>query len=112
MIFKGQDIYLTRGDSDSITIKMMDRDNILIPLKDGDVIYFTVKESTCTSNKVMQKKITVFPDGIAMIELAHEDTCKLEYGRYFYDIQYSNDRTVRTLCGPAGFFITEEVTYE
>ena len=61
----------------------------------------------------MQKIVTEFHDGKALVEILPPDTKTLPIGRYVYDIQITfANGTVKTVVGPAIFEITAEVTYE
>lgn len=65
-------------------------------LKDGDKVHFAVAKEDFDTNVieiVIDKCITKFIDGVAIIPLVTEDTINLESGTYKYDIQ------IRTLDG-------------
>lgn len=102
---KGPTITLTRGDSASFHIDIVDSTGDAYELQDGDVVYFTVKKSTKTTDIVMQKTgqdIVIDPS----------DTADLKYGTYAYDVQLSYaGGGVDTFIGPADFVVTEEVTF-
>ena len=113
MNFKKNDIYMTRGDSETITISLTDTEGNPIPFSSGDTVYFTVKLNVNTTSKVLQKVITSFVDGKAVISLLPSDTSSLSYGMYYYDIQWNrSDGFIRTIITPSKFFIENEVTYE
>lgn len=104
---------MTRGDSESFTVFYTDASGINIPLVTGDTIYFTVKNSIYTKDTILQKVITEFNDGKAVIVITHIDTKDIPYGLYYYDIQLTKtDGTVTTIIPPSNFSITGEVTYE
>ena len=107
------DISMTRGDSETITVSCTDIDGLNLPMVTGDTIYFTIKENTRTTTKILQKVVTSFTDGKAIITLLPTDTKTLQYKQYFYDIQLTRaDGTITTIIRPNKFTITEEVTYE
>lgn len=115
MIINGQDIYMTRGDTESITLSIFDEEGNLIPFSNanGDIVYFTVKASTQTGTVSFQKTITIFtPEGEAIVEIVPNDTKDLRYGDYVYDVQINKNGNVTTVVKPAKFVIQEEVTYE
>jgi hypothetical protein len=114
MIIHYYNISLTRGDTASLIVKMRDPDGNQIPFQLGDVVYFTVKKSTDTIEKVLQKVITEFVDGNAEIYLLHDDTKGLATGDYVYDIQVNRgvDQSVTTIIPPSRFSLSKEVTYE
>lgn len=113
MEFKNNDIYMTRGDSETITVSLTDTDNVPILFATGDTVYFTIKTDANTTTKVLQKSITSFIDGKAVVSILPSDTASLSYGSYLYDIQWSRaDGFKRTLITPSKFNIEKEVTYE
>lgn len=110
----GTDIYMTRGDTEAITVVLHDKNEDIIPFASGDTVYFTVKQSTQTTIKSFQKVVTVFtPEGEAVIEIDPEDTKTLKYDDYVYDVQMVRSADgVTTVIPPSKFTIGEEVTYE
>ena len=98
-------ITMTRGDSESITVRCSE------PFKTGDAVYFTVREDA-ESAISLQKIITSFPNGEAVIYIDPEDTEPMDFGKYVYDIQVTRaGGTVTTLIVPSAFKLDEEVTY-
>lgn len=98
-------IAMTRGDSESITVTCS------VPFTSGDTVYFTVREDA-ESGIVLQKVITEFADGRAIIPILPEDTEPLDFGTYLYDIQVTRaGGVVTTLIIPSRFKLNEEVTY-
>ena len=98
-------ITMTRGDSESITVRCS------VPFDTGDTVYFTVREDA-ESEISLQKIITDFPGGEAVIGIDPQDTEPLDFGTYVYDIQVTRaDGTVTTLIVPSKFKLNEEVTY-
>lgn len=112
MIIQGTNISFTRGDSKSIVVKCKEN-NVDVPFKEGDTIYFTVKESIYTERKILQKIITEFDEGKAIIKIEPDDTKSLKFKKYVYDIQLTrvNGRVI-TIIKPSDLSITGEVTYE
>lgn len=103
----GTDIIMTRGDSESITVAVINR-----PLVDGDIIELTVRKCPEAKAKEIYKKVDTFDDGKAVIEIAPEDTEKMCFGDYVYDVQLTMaDGTVTTIIKPSAFVIGKEVTY-
>ena len=102
---KGPTITITRGDSASFHIDIVDASGTEYVLQDGDIVTFTVKKSTKTEDILIQK---TGQD----VEIEHEDTADLRYGTYAYDVQltYANGH-IDTFIGPADFVLTEEVTF-
>ena len=112
MIIRGTEMDMTRGDTESIVVTLQ-KDGEVVPLKNGDTIYFTVKIDENTEDKEIQKVITEFVDGKAVIDIEPKDTKHMHFGEYVYDIQYT-DRSgnVKTIVRPSKFIIGGEVTYE
>ena len=113
MRINGTNLSFTRGDTESITITIKDIDEVQIPLVNGDTVYFTVKTNTDTTDIILQKVITSFTGGSAIIELTHADTKDLTVDSYVYDVQVTYaDGTVTTIIKPSSLKIRSEVTYD
>ena len=99
---------MTRGDSESIVISCPER-----PFQEGDEVVFTVKVNEFTPEITLQKRVTQFDDGKAVIEIFPQDTNGMNYGRYKYDIQLTTaEGAVITIIKPATFCIEKEVTWD
>ena len=115
-------IFLTRGDSDSITVSCTNEDGSLKPLTTGDKVYLTVKSVMGTTDKLFQKVETSFTEGVAVILLNASDTKNIKPGDYFFDIRIIwGSGGVDTLVRPErvskgkynpNFFLLEDVTHE
>ena len=104
---------MIRGDSEAIKVSCRNENGEDVLLTEGDTIYFTVKKSTRTEEKTLQKVITEFTDGVALITIFPEDTRELKTGIYYYDIQLNRaNGQVKTIIPPSTFTINAEVTYE
>jgi len=115
MRVNGTDIYITRGDTERFEVSLFDKeDDIQRDFITGDKVYFTVKTSTQTKEKIIQKTIENFTDGKAIVLLESSDTQDLKYYDYVYDVQMITDSgsTVTTIIKPSKFVVEEEVTYE
>ena len=113
MKIKDNDISIVRGDTESLTIQLLNGDGSEILLSNGDIVYFTVKRNTTTDIKILQKVITSFGSGKIEIFIDHNDTKDLVFGDYVYDCQINfMDGRVKTILGPNTFSILSEVTYE
>ncbi len=100
------DIFLTRGDSASFSVRVMQPDGAAYTLETGDEILFTVKASTEDTQHVIQKSGPLF-------SIDPEDTSGLDYGEYQYDVQLTRARgnRVSTVLGPHRFCVMEEVSF-
>ena len=104
---------MVRGDSESLTIKLVDQDGDQFDFENGDTVYFTVKESLGDSQTTIQKVIIGFIDGEAVIILNPSDTSNLFFRTYVYDIQWTRaDGQVKTIVPASDFTILAEVTYD
>jgi len=118
MRINGRDIYITRGDSETFRVILHDQEtDTKRPFISGDVVYFTVKTSTQTLNKIFQIIAEDFPndfeDGEAIIHIRPQDTKDLRYHEYVYDVQLVRQGgEVTTIITPSKFVVEEEVTYE
>lgn len=112
MIVEGTDIKMTRGDTECAYVAAK-KDGGHVPFIDGDILYFTVKTRADTVKKELQKVITEFPDGKALIVIEPEDTKNLQFKTYEYDLQLTDtEGRVITLIKPSKFIIDKEITYE
>lgn len=103
------DLYMTRGDTESITISCPAR-----PFDTGDVVEMTVREMPGFGNVLIHKKVTVFTDdGKAVIYIDPHDTSNLAFLEYSYDVQVTfTDIGVKTIVKPSKFVIETENTYD
>lgn len=111
MQIKKSNISMTRGDSESITVRCSAAGE-RVPFAAGDTVYFTVREDA-EADIALQKTVTEFDEeGRAVIGIEPADTAGLDFGSYVYDIQLTRaDGTVTTLVPMSRFRLTEEVTY-
>jgi len=104
---------MIRGDSDSISVACKNPDGTPRPLVVGDKVYFTVKVTTEYTEKLLQKVVETFQDGVANILIMPEDTKSLKPGKYVFDVQISfADGTVTTIVKPQMFILDGDVTHE
>lgn len=107
MTINGTEIYMTRGDNESITITVDGQE-----LLEDDIAELTVRQ-TVRSDKVIHKTVNPNPDQKSFtISLEPEDTRTLQFGNYIYDIQLTLAGIVRTVIRPSTFTIGEEVSYD
>ena len=112
MIVQGTNLSMIRGDSESIIVKCQEN-NIDVPFVDGDIVYLTIKDNVYTETKLLQRVVTDFTDGKAIIYINPEDTKNIKFGRKIYDVQLTRkDGKVSTIVPPSEFNILGEVTYE
>ena len=97
---------MTRGDSESLTVTCEE-----LPFTEGDRITFTMRKYQTDPEKVMEKIITEFDEGKAIIEFKPEDTKELRFRRFAYDIEMRRaDGMVKTIL-KGELELDWEVTY-
>ena len=99
-------IMLTRGDSASILVEVVDLDGKEYEIKPDDVITMSIIKPGA-SYPVIEKVAT--PEHYIIFN--PYDTAGLEPGLYQYDVQLDTDGNVYTIVPPSIFQITEEITY-
>lgn len=105
MRVSGTNLYMTRGDTEHISVKLSGYE-----LKEGDKVELTVRR-TVVSDVLLHKEVTEFADNTAVIAISPEDTAGVKPGRYVYDVQLTFDGSVKTVVPPSTFEIGWEVTY-
>lgn len=122
-------IYITRGDTSSLTYEIN-----FNPVFDIRGVFFTVKKNARTSNALISKswekdsQDVITEDGITfnsdlstsekkvyVVEIDHSDTSSLEFGQYRYDLQINyfdeaQNEKILTIVEPSIFDIGEEIT--
>lgn len=89
---QGSSIFMPSGDSGTFNITVRETDALGVQhvrqLVSGDVITFTVKRTlTKTAEIIIQKVITTFEDGIAVVRIKASDTENIMPGRLFYEVE-------------------------
>ena len=116
MTFKieGTTIYLTRGDSFSAEVSILNADGTAYTLQNGDEVKFALKSAKMKpgntnyvdTNPRVQKTL----GNDLMLELAPADTKTLPFGEYKYDLELTmDDGTVDTFVNNADFHLVAEV---
>ena len=102
----GNNVSLTRGDSATLHVDLMNADGTAYEPLAGDVLTLTIKKDANTSTAIL----TLTADSDCTFHFAPSDTDALSYGSYKYDIQLTTGEDVYTPI-VATFTITEEVTW-
>lgn len=105
MEISGNSMFMTRGDSETISVRIEG-----YTMQPGDFLDFTVR-ARIGAPVVLHKRITDFVDGTAYITIEPKDTSLLPFAVYVYDVQLTYGGSVKTVIKPSKFTIGEEVTY-
>jgi len=100
-------VYLTRGDSASFPLSVVDSDGNPYTAQVDDAVVLTVKKTTADTAYLIQKQLI---NGV--FSFIPTDTESWDYGDYVYDVQLTmaNGYT-DTIIQPSLFRIMEEVTF-
>lgn len=104
MKISGTDIYMTRGDTEGIIVNITG-----YTPQAGDVVEFTVRRKIGNAPVIYKK--AEFAETQAVVRIEPEDTERLRFGDYIYDVQLTYGGTVKTVVTPSKFTLGEEVTY-
>lgn len=109
-------ISMIRGDSYPFAVSYK-LNGVATALVAGDTVYFTVKKNVEDTEKVLQKVITDFVDGKAIIEILPSDKAAFWAGNipvnYIYDVQINfASGLVKTVIGPSTLTVYPGVTDE
>ena len=111
MIYDGLNMSMFNGDDESFTFALEYDTGVAIPLVTGDSVVFTVRTSIDAGSTTLQKTITSFTAGEAVITIDAADTTSLTIMTYIYDIQVTYlDGSVKTRVPPSSFTILKGVT--
>lgn len=104
---KGNTITLTRGDTFSANIEILQPNGDPYSPLDGDCIRFAMKKSAKDKDCLIHKDIPI--DTMKLV-LDPEDTKSLDFGNYVYDIQLTKTTgEVITFITKSLLILTEEV---
>ena len=105
----GTDVHMIRGDTEQLVVTCQFSDGTERPFEAGDTVTLTV--AWPMGPTVLQKRVTDFVEGAAVISIAHADTNELAPNAYRYDVQLTTrDGTVATIIPPAKFMLEGDVT--
>lgn len=104
---KGYTITLTRGDTLSLGVTILEKDDTPYVPQPGDVIRFAMKKDYSDESPLLTK---IIPNDTLILTLNPGDTKLLPFGKYVYDIQLTNGSgEVDTFIAKANLILTEEV---
>ena len=102
-------IFLTRGDTALLKIDIQDIDGKdFMHTTQSFKLIFTVKKY-CGSQYSVIKKVLYSTNAF---ELEPEDTNKLPFGEYFYDVELQMNNKIFTIITPHKFILQKEVSME
>lgn len=104
-----QNFVMQRGDSKSWTITLNDANGDQIVLTTGDEIVFTAKKLKTQETPDIEKSVTTFNDGSAIVYLVPADTDDLDVATYQYDMQWNHSTDKYTVL-KGKLKIEEDVT--
>lgn len=103
----GTHISITRGDCEPFTITLTGED---VP-SDGEVVLFSVKRDTNLPDTVFEKSLEI-RDSKVVVRIMNDDTKRLPFGDYKWDIRFPNfygENEPHTPMEPADFTIARVV---
>lgn len=80
-------IFMTRGDTVSLKVDLVDYNGDPYLLKDGDEAIFRLKKNACNKQLLVEKNLDIDEEGLLYLLIEPEDTEYLDFGIYFYEIE-------------------------
>lgn len=106
LYIKGNDIKLTRGDTLHLTIPITNGEEEYV-IQVDDTLVFSVKKMLSDSDYKIQKSIV----GENTFHIEPNDTAKLPFGKYYYDIELRTAAgDIYTIIDTSSFELLTEVT--
>lgn len=97
----GQNIYHRRGDTGVIRVNMYQ----IHRYRSGDTATLTIKKHLRDEKPILQKETDS-----GYFAMTHEDTSKIPYGVYWYDIKLKlSEEQYFTVAGPAQYHLLPDV---
>lgn len=86
----GTRIYLTRGDTAELDLKVRDLEGEVYDCH-GDIAYFRVKEDIYDTEVLLEKELEPNDEGGLTLIFEEEDTIDLDFSRYKYEVELVTD---------------------
>ena len=108
-------IYLTRGDTAEIQVKLEKLDGTIYRTQQGDAVYFRMKRypTNNTSEILIEKTAAIVPDieeDDITVSLVPADTINLDFGEYSYEIELVTEAEEHyTVIADTEFVIGKEI---
>jgi len=80
-------IFMTRGDTVSLHIDLVDFNGDPYYLAENDEAIFRVKKNACTKELLIEKELETDEDGLLVLLIEPEDTENLRFGVYVYEVE-------------------------
>lgn len=80
-------IFMTRGDTVSLKVDLVDYDGDPYTLQDGDKAIFRLKKCACDSKLLVEKDLEIDENNQLYLMIDPEDTENLKFGIYYYEIE-------------------------
>lgn len=106
----------TRGDTKVFKFKLQDNNGERVILSDADRMYLTAKKRATSMRPVFQKTLSngieLRDDGYYYVTIYPDDTARLNYGTYGYDIELKTASGVVKTVLIGSITLTEEYTFK
>lgn len=104
-IDKMNKIFLTKGDSCQIEVRVFNKEGKEVEIIDSDIITISVRKSEFDDTLALTKTAD-----LNVIYIEPEDTKLLSSGLYVYDIQFERDGEIQTIIPLSFFQLGGEIT--
>ena len=105
-----KNIKLSRGDYAEISFNFKNEDGTEYHLEEGEKVEFTVKFSSSSQEELISKNLSSDGNSFVVLVLEKEDTEKLTFGSYYYDIRLVKaDGKINTPMVKAKFDVLEVI---
>lgn len=110
---KKRELKVIKGDTKILAVALRDsRTKEQIPFENGDVVSLIMKRFYKEQENIIEKRISLFQDGVAYIKINPEDTENLSLGRYRYSIFVEfSDGSKKTIVPMSWFIVTMEAQH-
>lgn len=117
MIARGFDLYMTRGDTETLTVTVTQDDGDVETAFNFASAVLTIRKDKRTGSKVLEIEPRSIEGGVCTFSFTPDMTAELPAGKYVYDVQVTTaDGEVKTPIGgseqAAKFVLWQDVTYD
>ena len=104
-IDEDQNIELTRGDTGFFTIALKDNNNVDYIPQSGDSLRFAMSKSYGGDTLILKQ----IPINSLILEIEPQDTASLQFGKYVYDVEFTDAAGHVSTIILGNFTLTKEV---